>query len=168
MSDNNYLHQIRNKIGSDLLLLPSVTNIVMDTQKRILLVKDADSGLWITPGGCVDPMESPADAAVREMWEETGLFSTPIRILGIYGGHDFMITYSNGDMVSYVLVAFESRIIGGKMSPDGVETLEIGYFSESNLAELNLPTWMKIVLSDTFNHSSTVHFKAPTWKPPGV
>ena len=113
-------------------------------------------------------MESPADAAVREMWEETGLFSTPIRILGIYGGHDFMITYSNGDMVSYVLVAFESRIIGGKMSPDGVETLEIGYFSESNLAELNLPTWMQIVLSDAFNHSNTVHFKAPTWKPPGV
>lgn len=168
MTDMNYINQIRKKIGSDLLLLPSVTSIVMDTQNRILLVKDADSGMWITPGGCVDPMESPANAAVREMWEETGLLLEPTRILGVYGGVDFMITYSNGDNVSYVLIAFMCRVIGGIISPDGIETLEARYFSEINLAELKLPLWMQVVLSDAFNQSKVTHFKSPTWRPPGM
>jgi 8-oxo-dGTP pyrophosphatase MutT (NUDIX family) len=30
-------------------------------------------GLWLQPGGHIDADESPADAALREAWEETGL-----------------------------------------------------------------------------------------------
>jgi len=165
---HNYIHQIRDKIGTDLLLIPSVTNIVMDTQKRILLVKDADSDMWTTPGGGVDPMESPADAAVREMWEETGLLVEPMRIVGVYGGADFMIIYSNGDQTSYVLIAFECRVNGGKLAPNGDETLEVGYFSQSNLAELPLPPWARVVISDAFRTDCSPQFKTPTWTPPAV
>jgi len=33
-------------------------------------------GLWDIPGGTVEPGETPADAAVRECWEEAGLRTT--------------------------------------------------------------------------------------------
>lgn len=53
--------------------------LVVDRQGHVLLFRDSDLGLdpvphwWITPGGGVDPGESDRQAAVRELWEETGL-----------------------------------------------------------------------------------------------
>lgn len=40
---------------------------------EILLIRRADDGCWAMPGGWVEPSETPADAAVRETEEETGL-----------------------------------------------------------------------------------------------
>ena len=39
---------------------------------KILLVKRSDTGQWATPAGHVESGESPWEAAVREVWEETG------------------------------------------------------------------------------------------------
>ena len=50
--------------------------LVFDARRRLLLGRDAGMDLWATPGGAIDPDETPADAAVREMWEETGLLVT--------------------------------------------------------------------------------------------
>ncbi len=36
-------------------------------------VKDPNLGLWVAPGGKLEPDESPAECAIREMREETGL-----------------------------------------------------------------------------------------------
>lgn len=33
---------------------------------------------WVLPGGGVEPGESRADAALREMWEETGISGIPL------------------------------------------------------------------------------------------
>lgn len=47
--------------------------VVLDDEDRVLLVHHNKMGLWIYPGGHVDPNESPAEAAVREVAEETGI-----------------------------------------------------------------------------------------------
>jgi 8-oxo-dGTP diphosphatase len=47
--------------------------IVFDDHERVLLVHHHKLGLWIYPGGHVDPNEDPAQAAVREVLEETGV-----------------------------------------------------------------------------------------------
>lgn len=39
----------------------------------MLLLLHSGKGLWLPPGGHVEPDEEPAAAAVREVWEETGL-----------------------------------------------------------------------------------------------
>ncbi len=165
MPISDYLRGLRAKVGHDLLLMPSVTVMVYDEQGRILLVKDADTQVWVAPGGSIDPHELPADAAVREMWEETGLLVTPTRIIGVYSGSDFQVNYSNGDAVCYVMTMFECRIVEGEMQPDGIETLEIGYFSEADLATLKLPAWAKIVLPDAFRAKGQAYFQAAKWKP---
>ncbi|HEY1011694.1 MAG TPA: NUDIX hydrolase N-terminal domain-containing protein [Herpetosiphonaceae bacterium] len=46
---------------------------VFDDQERILLVCRADNHRWCLPCGAVEPHETPAEAAVRETREETGL-----------------------------------------------------------------------------------------------
>lgn len=53
--------------------------LLLDAENRIFLIKthfDPEVQLpprWITPGGGIDPGETPAQAAIRELYEETGL-----------------------------------------------------------------------------------------------
>jgi 8-oxo-dGTP pyrophosphatase MutT (NUDIX family) len=42
----------------------------------------------------MEPGEGPAEAALRELHEETGLRAEILGIVGGYGGPDFEITYS--------------------------------------------------------------------------
>jgi 8-oxo-dGTP diphosphatase len=54
---------------------------------RLLLVRRAHEpwrGSWDIPGGFCGPREHPADAAVREVREETGLFVRTGAILGLW------------------------------------------------------------------------------------
>ena len=140
--------------------------ILIDGKNRILLAKHSESNKWVLPGGSVEPNESPADAAVREMWEETGLFVKPLRVMGVYGGEEFQITYSNKDIVSYTMIAFECHLIRGKMRADCEEILDVAYFSKSALLELEKPPWMNFVLSDIYNQGGSItRFRPPSWKP---
>ena len=72
MSD--YIRNLRAMIGTTVLEVPTVSVLVFDARDRVLLVRHAEGNDWTTPGGMMEPYETPADAAVRETWEETGLF----------------------------------------------------------------------------------------------
>lgn len=47
--------------------------IVLDVEDRVLLHRHRRLGIWLQPGGHLDPGESPAQAARRETREETGV-----------------------------------------------------------------------------------------------
>jgi 8-oxo-dGTP pyrophosphatase MutT (NUDIX family) len=47
--------------------------IVFDHTDRVLLVHHNKLGLWLYPGGHVDPNEDPAQTAIREVREEAGI-----------------------------------------------------------------------------------------------
>jgi len=165
MPMSEYLRRLRERVGSDLLVLPAVAVMVLDQQKRLLLVRDAGLKLWATPGGAVDPDEAPADAAVREMWEETGLLVDLRGVLGVYGGPEFRLTYANGDVVSYVVIAFAARIIGGSMRPDGIETIDLGWFSEGEAAALAMGPSTRTLIGDAFAPPAEARFTPPAWRP---
>lgn len=164
MPISDYLRQLRSKVGHDLLLVPTVTIVTFDEQQRVLLVRHAE-GPWVLPGGSMDPGETPADAAVREMWEESGLLVEPVRILGVYGGSEYRITYKNGDELAFVMTVFECRRKDGIMQPDGTETLAVAYFSREELAHLPLPDWAHLVLADVYKRQAEAHYKAASWQP---
>jgi 8-oxo-dGTP pyrophosphatase MutT (NUDIX family) len=47
--------------------------VVLDETGRVLLHRHKRLGIWLQPGGHLEPGESPADAARRETSEETGI-----------------------------------------------------------------------------------------------
>ena len=67
MPMSDYMQTVRSKVGNLLLEIPSVSVLHFDDQDRVLLVYHSDVRLWTTPGGAVEPAETPANAAVREM-----------------------------------------------------------------------------------------------------
>ncbi len=133
-----FLRVLRAKVGNDLLVLPTVAGLVTDEEGRILLIRHANDGDWVLPGGCVEPDEHPADRLVAEMREETGFDVRPTELVGVYGGPGCRVLYANGDQVSCVVTLFACEVIRGTPVADGEETLEVRYFSEAEVASLNV------------------------------
>lgn len=59
---------------------PAARILLVDARRRVLLFRftpDDRPPLWVTPGGALDPGETYAAAARRELLEETGLDAEP-------------------------------------------------------------------------------------------
>ncbi len=166
MGMSPYLSAIRAAVGSTLLVLPSVTGIVFDEQRRVLLVRHRDIDVWSTPGGSIEPNETPADAVVREVWEETGLYTQPVRLLGAFAGPQCMVTYPNGDQVTYVTTVFECRVRDGVLRQTTEETTASRYVDITELPHLELTPWTRFIVPRLANGTLAEMFQPPSWVPP--
>jgi 8-oxo-dGTP pyrophosphatase MutT (NUDIX family) len=165
MAISPYLRGLRARIGHELVLLPSVAVMIRDAAGRLLLVRNRDDGLWQTVGGGMDPGEEPADAAVREAFEETGLLVEPTRVIGVYGGPLFQLTYPNRDVVSYVGIAFAARVVGGAERPCEEEVDRLGWFAREGMLALPMAPHTRRLIEDTFKDASEAVFAAPQRRP---
>ena len=115
MSGSNYIKALRASIGDSLLFLPGVAAVIHNSSKEILLQEKSEE-IWSLPAGMIEPGESPKEAIVREVQEETGLVIVPSKILGVFGGTEFRYVYPNGDQVEYTVIvnlpANSSRFTG--------------------------------------------------------
>ena len=57
---------------------------IFDRDGAMLLVRRSDDGRWCLPCGWVEPNETPAEAAVREAHEETGLVVRTTRLVDVF------------------------------------------------------------------------------------
>lgn len=59
--------------------------VIVDDEERVLLSRWIEGRVpaWSMPGGGLEPGEDPADAALREVWEETGYKVRLDALLGI-------------------------------------------------------------------------------------
>jgi len=165
MPISDHLRAVRHKIGHDLLATTAVSISVFDEHGRILLGCDAETGLWTLPGGAIDPNEHPADAATRECFEETGLLVRPQRLLGVFGGPEFLIRYPNGDLTYYTVIAFEAVVIGGALAPDGDEIASLRFVDRADWERLQVSPSSRIISRQAFDHDPTPYFAAAGWRP---
>ena len=97
----------------------SVIGIVFNKNKdQILLVKRSDVPIWVFPGGGVDPGETPEDAVVREIQEETGLQTTILRKVGVY---------KPVNKLAFLTYVFECTSVNGSLTKS-FETREVGFY----------------------------------------
>ncbi len=109
---------------------PKVTvgAVVGDDVGRILLVQRADSGVWLFPTGWADVGYSPAEVAVKEVFEETGIRCDPVRVLGVQDGMRLGFT-----RIPLYSVVFHCRATGGELQAHPLETADVGWFAEDEL-----------------------------------
>ncbi|MGD6993213.1 NUDIX domain-containing protein [Sutcliffiella horikoshii] len=139
MPISDYYRKLREKVGTDLLLLPSVAAIIRNENSEILFQYPRNSDVWSLPAGAIEPGESPAEAVVREVWEETGLEVEPTNVIGVFGGLEFRHTYANGDQVEYQVTVYECKIVNGTLEAVDGESEILKYFIEDNIPKLVLP-----------------------------
>ncbi len=152
MPISEYIRQLRAKIGNDLLLLPGVTAVVVNEGDEVLLQLRRDTGTWAPPSGGVEPGETVADTAVREVYEETGIAVLPERVVAVLSGGDYVVTYPNGDRMATVTTVFRCRPVQtAEPCVNDDESLAVRYFPRDALPENMLPrhkSILKIALAD--------------------
>jgi acetyl-CoA carboxylase carboxyl transferase subunit beta len=107
--------------------------VVRDAAGRLLLVRrgtDPEAGRWTLPGGRVEPGESPAEAAAREVTEETGLVVT-------VGREWLVLERPAGPGAVFEIHDFVAEPLGGALRA-GDDAADVGWFTPAELARLRL------------------------------
>ncbi len=143
----SYITTLRKKIGKGLLQIPSVAGLIRDAQGRLLFVRKSEDGAWGLPAGAIEPGETPKEAVIREIYEETGLRVRSGRIAGIFGGAAFRHTYPNGDQVEYVVTLIVCEIIE-RGTPADSEIVEVKFFDREKMPTIALPYPIEVLYGD--------------------
>jgi ADP-ribose pyrophosphatase YjhB (NUDIX family) len=116
----------------------------------ILLVREIADGRWTLPGGWADVNQTPTEAVVREVREESGFETRPIKLLAVYDrekqGHTPPFPFH-----VYKLV-IRCEIVGGTATPSP-ETSAVAFFGEDELPELSLSRVTPAEIRRAFEHS---------------
>lgn len=102
--------------------------VVGNERGEILLVQRADSGVWLYPTGWADIGYSPAEVAVKEVKEETGIDCEVERLLMVLDGLRLGFT-----TVPLYSIVFLCRATGGELAAHPLETEDVGFFAEDDL-----------------------------------
>ena len=94
--------------------------VLLDDQGRILLAfwNQGDPAAWTLPGGGVEPGETPEQAAVREVREETGY---DVELLRLLGRDRFTVAADRrldggARPLDSIRLVFEAQIVGGELT----------------------------------------------------
>jgi 8-oxo-dGTP pyrophosphatase MutT (NUDIX family) len=130
----DHVRRIREKVGTDLLLLPAVAAVVVREDGHVLLGQRSDNGRWAIVGGILEPEEPLVDALVREVQEETAVLCRPVRISGVYLSP--VVAYpSTGDLAQYVVTTFLAEYVSGEARVNDDESLAVGWFPPDALPD---------------------------------
>ncbi|MFC5725042.1 NUDIX domain-containing protein [Streptomyces gamaensis] len=118
-------------------LIPASNLLVAREDGAILLQRRRDTGQWALPGGVQDIGESPAQCAVRECEEETGIVAEVTGLLGVYSPPGHVVAYSDGEIRQAYEVTYIGKPVGGTPTvneeADGVRWVLPGELDELDI-----------------------------------
>lgn len=121
---------------------PAAIGIIFrKNQTEVLLVCRKDVGVWVLPGGGIEPGELPESAVIREVLEETGLKAVIRRKVG---------EYTPLNRLAHFTHLFECDILAGELQT-GEETRDLQFFPTSQLPFLFFPLhrdWLEDALKN--------------------
>jgi 8-oxo-dGTP pyrophosphatase MutT (NUDIX family) len=123
--EGSYLWRLRQKVGSQLLLMPGAMLFLVREDGAVLFTRRADNGDWCLPAGGAEEGSSFGATAIAELQEETGVAVDPadLEAFACLSEADLhTITYPNGDVTHCFALLFLARRWTGDPEPDNVET----------------------------------------------
>jgi ADP-ribose pyrophosphatase YjhB (NUDIX family) len=114
--------------------------VLIEREGEILLIRravDPERGKWTLPAGFVDAGEDPAQAAVRECLEETGLQVKVTGLLDVIFGQE----HRRG---AHIVIFYRAEIISG-LPQAGDDVDQVMFFPRSALPALAFGTTVKIL-----------------------
>lgn len=108
---------------------------VVFRDNKILMVRETIDGRWSVPGGWADVGLTPFEVARKEVFEESGLEVSPVRLLAVLDKkcHNHPVDLYH---IYKVFILCEER--GGSLK-NGMETSETGFFAPEELPPLSEP-----------------------------
>jgi ADP-ribose pyrophosphatase YjhB (NUDIX family) len=142
----------------------AVGAVVGNEAGEILLVKRADSGIWLYPTGWADIGYSASEVAIKEVREETGIDCEVIQLLAVHDGLRLGFTH----IPLYSLV-FLCRATGGTLQAHPLECADVGWFAEDALPEhiAGADTWAAHAFAAIRGEAVDVAYdlpRSPPWK----
>jgi ADP-ribose pyrophosphatase YjhB (NUDIX family) len=104
--------------------------VVVDDDDRVLLIQRSDTGVWLYPTGWADVGYSPAEVAVKEVFEEAGIVCVPERLIAVIDGLRAGFT-----RIPLYSLVFLCRAVGGELRAHPQECRDVGWFGEDELPE---------------------------------
>lgn len=126
--EGSYLWRLRQKVGSDLVLIPGAMVFLVADDDTVLFTRRVDNGRWCLPAGGAEEGGDFAATAVTEVREETGVAVDPADLIGFASLSEadlHTITYPGGDVSHCFAMLFIARRWNGDPRPDGIETAEM-------------------------------------------
>ncbi len=117
---------------------------------RLLLVREKIDGGWTLPGGWADPCQSPSEAVVREVFEESGF---EVRVTKLAAVYDRSRHPHQPPMPFHLYKLFFLCEITGGAAKESYETTGVAFFAEYELPQqLSISRTLPFQLARMFAH----------------
>lgn len=136
--------------------------VVGNDAGEILLVQRADSGVWLYPTGWADIGYSPAEVAVKEVKEETGIDCEVRGLIAVLDGMRLGFT-----RIPLYSLVFHCVATGGELQAHPLETSDVGWFAEDSLPEplAGMADWRDMAFAAIRGEPLPVRFDPPRPSP---
>lgn len=131
-TDSDWVEEWMDGIGEGVAgyATPKITigAVVGNDAGELLLVRRADSGVWLYPTGWADIGYSASEVAVKEVHEETGIHCEPVRLIALLDGMRLGFT-----RIPLYSLVFHCRMVGGELCAHPLECSDVGFFARDAL-----------------------------------
>lgn len=139
--EESYTGQLRQKVGHQKLIIPSVRAVLFDEQGQALYIARRGEGSWGMPAGSIELGETIFQCLQREVLEETGLRVLSAEPFAVYTSPDLSITNGFGDAYQLFEFAFRVDKWEGELVQETDETTEARFFPLDTIPEIRDPFW---------------------------
>ncbi len=116
---------------------------------KILLVKEKIDDAWTLPGGWADPCQSPSEAVVREVFEESGF---QVRVAKLAAVYDRSKHPHLPPMPFHLYKLFFLCEITGGQATESHETTGVDFFAEDQIPPLSSSRTLPFQIARMFEH----------------
>jgi ADP-ribose pyrophosphatase YjhB (NUDIX family) len=138
-------------------LRPAVSAFVQDDTGRLLMIRRTDNDKYAIPGGQQEVGETLAEAATREVLEETGLSIEVIGLIGLYSNPAHIIAYDDGEIRQEFSICFRARPLGGELRTSS-ESKEVEWIPLTQLDALNIHPSIRLRIDHALENRPTPYF----------